>query len=63
MEGRNGSQLETINTLIIKLNGELDHHSSTYIRSSIDDVILAKNPKNIFDMSGLNFMDSSGLGL
>jgi len=52
------------NTLIIKLNGELDHHSASYVRDSIDDEILAKNPKNIiFDMSRLNFMDSSGIGV
>ena len=54
---------ETLNNiLIIKLNGELDHHSSSYVRDEIDDEILAKNPKNIlFDMSHLNFMDSSGI--
>lgn len=52
------------NILIIKLNGELDHHSSSYVRDEIDDEILAKNPKNIlFDMSHLNFMDSSGIGV
>ncbi|MPN58287.1 Anti-sigma F factor antagonist [bioreactor metagenome] len=50
--------------MIIKLNGELDHHSSSYARDEIDDEILAKNPKNIlFDMSHLNFMDSSGIGV
>ncbi|MCQ1530999.1 anti-sigma F factor antagonist [Lutispora saccharofermentans] len=56
---------ETLNNiLIIKLNGELDHHSSSYVRDEIDDEILAKNPKNIlFDMSHLNFMDSSGIGV
>ncbi|HHY78067.1 MAG TPA: anti-sigma F factor antagonist [Clostridiales bacterium] len=60
-----GVSFETLNnTLIIKLNGELDHHSSTYIRDSIDEAILKKNPRNIiFDMSGLNFMDSSGIGV
>ena len=56
---------ETLNNiLIIKLNGELDHHSSSYVKDEIDDEILAKNPKNIlFDMSHLNFMDSSGIGV
>lgn len=52
------------NILIIKLNGELDHHSSSYVRDRIDDEIMAKNPKHIiFDMSHLNFMDSSGIGV
>ncbi len=56
---------ETINqTLIIKLCEELDHHSSDYIRDKIDSEIVGKNPKNIiFDMSDLNFMDSSGVGV
>lgn len=52
------------NILIIKLNGELDHHSSEYVRDKVDDEILEKNPKNIlFDMSHMNFMDSSGIGV
>ncbi|MDD2480791.1 MAG: anti-sigma F factor antagonist [Lutispora sp.] len=52
------------NILIIKLTGELDHHSCNYTRDEIDNKIIAKNPKNIiFDMSNLNFMDSSGIGV
>lgn len=56
---------ETINKiLIIKLCGELDHHSCDYIRDKIDNEIEIKNPQNIvFDMSNLNFMDSSGIGV
>ena len=56
---------ETINkTLIIKLCGELDHHSCDYIRDRIDNEIESRNPQNIvFDMSSLNFMDSSGVGV
>lgn len=56
---------ETINkTLIIKLYGELDHHSCDYIRDRIDNEIESRNPQNIvFDMNSLNFMDSSGIGV
>ncbi len=52
------------NSLIIKLFGELDHHSSEYIKDRIDREIAAANPKNIiFDVENLSFMDSSGVGV
>lgn len=52
------------NSLIIKLFGELDHHSSEYIKEKIDMEIMKNNPKNIiFDMESLAFMDSSGIGV
>ena len=50
--------------LKIKLRGEIDHHSASSIRASIDSEIYAKKPRGlIMDMSAVNFMDSSGLGL
>lgn len=50
--------------LKIKLRGEIDHHSATSIRTAIDSEIYAKKPRGlIMDMSAVNFMDSSGLGL
>ena len=50
--------------LKIKLRGEIDHHSAVAIRGAIDDMIRAKRPAElIIDMSAVNFMDSSGLGL
>ena len=50
--------------LKIKLRGEIDHHSASSIRASIDSEIYAKKPRGlIIDMSAVNFMDSSGLGL
>lgn len=50
--------------LKIKLRGEIDHHSATSVRSSIDNEIYSKKPRGlILDMSAVNFMDSSGLGL
>ena len=50
--------------LRIKLRGEIDHHSAAAIRGAIDDMIRAKRPSHlIIDMSAVDFMDSSGLGL
>lgn len=54
----------TGDALKIKLRGELDHHSAVAIRTQIDDMIRNKRPKNLnIDMSVIDFMDSSGLGL
>ena len=51
-------------TLKIKLRGEIDHHSAVAVRTSIDDIIRKKSPMElVIDMSAVNFMDSSGLGL
>lgn len=54
----------TGSSLRIKLRGEIDHHSAVAIRSSIDDIIKSKRPVElVVDMSAVDFMDSSGLGL
>ena len=51
-------------TLKIKLRGEIDHHSAGAVRVSMDDMIKAKRPQRLMmDMSAVDFMDSSGLGL
>ena len=51
--------------LYIYLQGELDEYFEKYIRSQIDSLI--ENNLNIqtviFDMSGLTFMDSTGIGV
>ena len=50
--------------LKIKLRGEIDHHSAAAVRTAIDDMIRSKRPSELFiDMSAVDFMDSSGLGL
>ena len=47
-----------------ELTGEIDHHSARVIRSNIDRDIEREKPKVlILDFSGVNFMDSSGIGL
>ncbi|WP_055071290.1 anti-sigma F factor antagonist [Clostridium massiliamazoniense] len=50
--------------LIVKLIGELDHHSAEEVRVKIDDRIDRNNEeKLIFDFSSVSFMDSSGIGV
>lgn len=50
--------------LKIKLRGEIDHHSAVAVRVAIDDMIRSKRPAELLiDMSAVDFMDSSGLGL
>lgn len=52
------------NKLIIRINGDIDHHTCETVRQKIDNEIMKKNPKNIiFDMSNVGFMDSSGVGV
>lgn len=50
--------------LVVRITGEIDHHSAVEMRSGIDAEIFEKRPeKLILDLSGVDFMDSSGLGL
>ena len=56
--------IEEKRTLIIKIDCELDHHTSEAIRRRVDGEIQRLEPKKlIFDFSGVNFMDSSGIGV
>lgn len=49
-------------TLFIK--GEIDHHSAKGCREAADKAIFYYRPKKcVIDLSGVDFMDSSGLGL
>lgn len=46
------------------LNGDIDHHSARGMRRELDDMIARCQPELlIIDMSGVDFMDSSGVGL
>ena len=50
--------------LSIHIRGEIDHHTSSAIRTGIDSTLFEKRPQRlILDLSGVSFMDSSGLGL
>ncbi len=51
-------------TLQIKIKGDIDHHSVKRIREAIDKKILSYKPITIYlELGGVDFMDSSGLGL
>lgn len=51
-------------TLKVEICGDLDNHNVTMIRSEIDREIDKHPVKNIiFDLTELEFMDSSGVGL
>ncbi len=46
------------------LCGELDHHMASGVREEIDGEFFKKRPKRLtLDLSRVDFMDSSGLGL
>ena len=58
-------RLENIGTtLVVKLDGELDHHTAKEVRDKVDNEINLRNIKNlIFDFNKVSFMDSSGIGV
>jgi len=51
-------------TLVVRIDGEIDHYSSNEIKSKIDREYKQRNSKNIlFDFNNVTFMDSSGIGV
>lgn len=55
---------KTGRTLVVTLDGELDHHNAVFVREDIDRKFADAKAKNIvFNMQKLQFMDSSGLGI
>ena len=51
-------------TLVVRINGELDHHLAAQLRQQIDQTVMQGGiRKIIFDFSGVGLMDSSGIGL
>ncbi len=49
---------------VIHIGGEIDHHSAVNVRTAIDDKIIAERPERVLlELSAVDFMDSSGLGL
>ena len=52
------------NTIYIKLIGELDEYSATYTRNTLDHLFDMSNFNQvIIDLSELEFMDSTGIGV
>lgn len=50
--------------LCIRIKGDIDHHSAVAIRTGMDSLLYKMRPKRLYlDLSAVDFMDSSGLGL
>lgn len=50
--------------LIVRLKGELDHHTAEAVKSRMEEAIESGSCRNIvLSMKDLTFMDSSGLGV
>ena len=46
------------------LQGEIDHHGARTMMLSLDREVTARNPRTLtVDMSGVTFMDSSGIAV
>ena len=54
----------TDKSITVYIRGEIDHHSAVTIRNGIDALLFENRPQKLrLDLSGVSFMDSSGLGL
>ena len=52
------------NTMTARLSGELDHHHTQKLREEIDRSVQKEHPNRlILNFAGVEFMDSSGIGL
>lgn len=58
------SESDSGDELTVRISGEIDHHSAVRVRGEIDERIMRLRPKRtVMELSGIEFMDSSGLGL
>lgn len=53
----------TDGTLTASLSGELDHHSAAQVREALDGALGGDVRELALDLSGVTFMDSSGIGV
>ena len=49
--------------LIASLSGELDHHNASQVREELDEELTMDIQELELDLSGITFMDSSGIGV
>lgn len=50
--------------LVIRLKADLDHHTAITVREAADTLLARSHAKHIlFDFTGVEFMDSSGIGV
>jgi anti-sigma B factor antagonist len=50
-------------TAVIAPQGELDLHSSPMVKEQLESIIDAQRPKVVVDLSGVSYVDSSGLAV
>lgn len=46
---------------VLSLSGELDYHSSPELREKLTELTSKQAPKILVDLSGVDYMDSSGI--
>ena len=52
------------NDMLCSIHGDIDHHNARVIRMQIDDELYKQRPRKLtLDLSRVEFMDSSGIGL
>lgn len=52
------------NTLYINITGDLDEHNANNVRKDIDNIMQLETYRQIIiDLSDLDFMDSTGIGV
>lgn len=52
------------NILLVRLKGELDHHTSDRVREQVSEAIEKHGIRHlVLNLENLHFMDSSGLGV
>lgn len=50
--------------LLVKINGDIDHHTCEMLRQKVDQALEETNSRNIlFCFAQVSFMDSSGIGV
>ncbi|USG63589.1 anti-sigma F factor antagonist [Brevibacillus ruminantium] len=50
--------------LVVRLQGELDHHTAEELRGKVDDLLRQSSIRHIvLSLADLAFMDSSGIGV
>lgn len=50
--------------MVVTLAGELDHRRADQLRPELDELLRDPKIKElVFDLTGLSFMDSSGIGM
>ena len=51
-------------SLVVAVDGDIDHHSAAEIREKIDKAFLRANARHIIiDFTNVGFIDSSGVGM